>query len=411
MTFLTNFFSSSLNTFKSLQFADIIDILIVAFALYLVFLFIRQSRSYFIIYSVLFLLVVSYIAKTFNLSLTRQLFQPLLTFIILIFVVVFQRDIRKFFEWFSHASQRMTAERRISLSVSTAKSIVDAVFEMAGKKIGAIIVFEGDYPLDNTIAGGFALDGKITKPLLLSIFDTSSPGHDGAVMILNNRIKRFGVHLPLASADNYGNFSTAGTRHRATAGITERTDALAVVVSEERGVVSVSTGGVLRPVTRPDELEKIISDFMKENILEEASSTGWSALIKKNLWIKVISLVLAVSMWFIFVFQLGVISQDFSVPIEARYLPSGLTFESYPKETTVTLSGNYGDLHNLSPKEIKVIVDLSSAHAGWQTVELAESNVDRPNYLTLTRISAKSVNINLVEDRSLNINPIETKKP
>lgn len=280
----------------------LIDIFIVATGIYLVLIFVKQSKSYILFSSVLMVLAIGYFARLFDLALTRQLFQPLLTFFILIFVVVFQKEIRKFFEWFSLSSRKLAYDRRLSLSENSARNIVDAVFEMAQKKIGAILVFAGDYPLENLLAGGFPLEGRITKPILLSIFDTTSPGHDGAVIIENNRIRRFGVHLPLAEADSYGGFKDAGTRHRATAGITERTDALALVVSEEKGIVSLSLGGQLTQIKDSEALEDQLSAFMTKNF-PDSNPWGWNFLLKKNLLFKVASVVLAVVLWILFIYR------------------------------------------------------------------------------------------------------------
>ncbi len=276
---------------------DVIDILIVSLLIYLVFIFIKQTRSYFIFNSFLFLLAIIYFSKGFDLSLTRRLFQPLLTFFIVIFVVVFQREIRRFFDWFSIGSTNMTLFRNITLSSEVSSSIVTAVETMAKEKTGAIIVIPGEYPLDDFMEGGFPLNGEVTSTLLLSIFDTGSPGHDGAVVIQDNRIKMFGLHLPLA--ENYKRYGEFGTRHRAAAGITEHSDAMAIVVSEERGSISVAEHGVLTHILDTEDLHDKVRVFLKENMIETQRGV-WHYFFFKNFLAKISSVVIASILWLLF---------------------------------------------------------------------------------------------------------------
>ena len=396
---LTNFLKIFAN-FPVFQISDLIDILIVSLIIYLVIAFIRQSRSYFIVYIFLFLFGVNYLANLLNLSLTRQIFQPLLTFVLLFFVVVFQREIRRFFEWFSATGRRLTTQRQIALSSDSAKTIAETVFEMAQKKIGAIIVLPGDYSLDQILEGGFALDGRISRPLLLSIFDTSSPGHDGAIIIDKNRIRRFGVHLPLA--EKFSKFASVGTRHRATAGITQRTDSAAIVVSEERGEVSWSEGGDLTKIQRVEELEKLVSGFLKDN-LDLSDSRTWYSWITRSWGFKLLSVVLAFVLWSVFVYQIGVTSEVFSIPVEIQYLSKDLVVDEIsPTKISVTLSGNYRDLHSLDvTKDLKVLVDAKNLTSGRQRINIDDSNIQYPSYLILLEKEPRAVIINVTKSKNV----------
>ena len=161
---------------------------------------------------------------------------------------------------------------------------------MAAKKIGALIVLPGELPLEGIVEGGFVLEGRVSLPLILSIFDPTSPGHDGAMIIDNNRVKKFGVHLPLA--DNFSGFEKTGTRHRAAVGITQRTDALVIVVSEERGEISVASRGELKKIDNIHLLEEQISKFI--SVAQEPEfSHFWRVFLARNWWLKVLALFLA----------------------------------------------------------------------------------------------------------------------
>ena len=135
--------------FDSLQTKDFIDVAVAAFLIYLILIFIKQSRSYFIVSAMALLMGVNILGSTFNLGLTRQIIQPILTFIVVIIVIVFQREIRRFFEWFSFASRRLAYERKANVSESASVAITRALLEMTQRRFGAIIVFQGDYPLED----------------------------------------------------------------------------------------------------------------------------------------------------------------------------------------------------------------------------------------------------------------------
>ena len=147
------------NSLLSISPKDIFDILIVSICIYLVLIFIKQTKSKFIFIIVAGLFGLNFLAKEFDLGLTRNIFEPLLTFFIAIFIVVFQPEIRKFFKWIS-AGRRTSFAKALSLPEENAQTIVRASFDMAKQRIGAIIVLPGQYPLDDLIEGGFPLDEK-----------------------------------------------------------------------------------------------------------------------------------------------------------------------------------------------------------------------------------------------------------
>jgi len=293
-----SYFAPLLERFvTNLEPLQIIDLGIVTIFIYLVLIFIKEMKSFFIFSTVLTLLAIVYVASLFQLKLTLLFFKPFLTFFILILLIVFQKEIRKFFEWFSLTGKNFS-RRNKNRTEEVIGIIRDTVKILSQTKTGALIVFEGVKPIENFIAGGFRLDGRVSIPVLLSIFDTSSPGHDGAVIISENRIRYFGAHLPLA--ENFTQINERGTRHRAAVGISEETDALTVVVSEERGTSSISLRGKLEEVSI-DELEIAIRTFLtEENIASDfGKQEFWYDLLVYN-WIeKALSIVIAIILWIV----------------------------------------------------------------------------------------------------------------
>lgn len=269
---------------------DIIDILLVALLIYFILIFIKQSKSFVVAYGAAIYLLIIYFAQTLSLTLTREIFQILSTVFLLVFVVIFQRELRRFFDWIFISTRRLTHRREKTISNEVSFSIIKAAQEMATKKIGALIVLPGELPLEGVIEGGFPLDGRVSLPLILSIFDPTSPGHDGAMIIDNNRVKKFGVHLPLA--DNFSGFAKTGTRHRAAVGVTQRTDALVIVVSEERGEISVASRGELKKINDIHVLEEQISQFI--SVAQEPEfSHFWRVFLSRNWRLKALALILA----------------------------------------------------------------------------------------------------------------------
>lgn len=389
-------FQSLPHLFALFSVKDFFDIAIVALCVYLVLIFIKQTQSFFILGSIIVLFGIDFLARTFDLGLTRQLFQPLLTFFVAIFVLVFQPEIRKFFKWF--ASGRKMSFSKALVPDDNVQTLVRAAFEMAKRKIGAIIVLPGDYPLDDLVEGGFPLEGKISFPLILSIFDPTSPGHDGAVLVEGSVIKAFGLHLPLAR--EFSEFARVGTRHRAAAGITERTDALAIVVSEERGEVSISRNGKLITMENPENLADAIHEFMKDEPNQVVQHSFSHDFIKKNARAKVVSVVIAMSLWVVFVYQAGVVSQEYDVPIEFRYVPVSLSVvQSIPTSVKITVSGNNGDVENFDTKDLRAFVDMKDVKAGDMRVGISKDNIKLPSYLELKAVSPKTVEVVVKEGK------------
>jgi uncharacterized protein (TIGR00159 family) len=377
-------------------FKDIFDIFIITICIYFVLIFIKQTRSFFILAAFISLFGLNFIAQKFDLSLTRQLFEPLLTLFIAIFVIVFQQEIRKFFKWIS--SGRITSfSKSLALPRNNIQTVVRAVFAMAQQKVGAIIVFPGEYPLDDMIEGGFPLNGQITAALIQSIFDSSSPGHDGAILIEGSEIKMFGLHLPLAH--EFTEYRRVGTRHRAAAGITERTDAIAIVVSEERGEVSVSSKGMLTKIKTPEELEVIISKFTGENSKNIGTNKN---LIQKifthNFIFKVIAILVALTFWFLSTYKTGIVKIDYSIPIEYRYIsPNMIIKTSLPDAINMTVTGNNRDIANLKKDDIKVVVDGSNFKIGNNEFIVQKNNIQTPSYIELNNFTPKTVGVKTVD--------------
>jgi uncharacterized protein (TIGR00159 family) len=239
--------------FIQIGWRDIIDIVVVAYIIYRVILLVKGTRAVSVFYGLLLLMVIYFFSREFGLNTLNLLLANFLGSLFLVIIILFQRDIRK-------ALAEMGAVRlffRPRPGLAILDELILSLVSMAQKRIGALVVIEKNTPLGDVVESGVEINSLFSKDLLETIFYPSTPLHDGAVIIREDRIVAAGCILPLAvgikTKWDYG------TRHRAALGITEETDAIAIVVSEERGKISVAIGGKL--ITSLDEvrLRRILS--------------------------------------------------------------------------------------------------------------------------------------------------------
>ncbi|MCK4236751.1 MAG: diadenylate cyclase CdaA [Candidatus Krumholzibacteria bacterium] len=221
---------------------DILDIIIVAFIFYRLFLLIKGTRATQMFMGLFLLIIASFIAQWLNLNALNWIVSSLKTVWVIAFVILFQPELRK-------ALTLIGQNRILGLLIKVEESgtlseIVKACSQLIVKGLGAIIVIEQDVGLRNYIETGTLLDANVTSELLVTIFTSPGPLHDGAVIIEKNRIVAAGSILPLSQNPRLA--KSLGTRHRAGLGLSEETDAIVVIVSEETGMISLATGGKLK---------------------------------------------------------------------------------------------------------------------------------------------------------------------
>ena len=244
---------------------DIVDVLLVAFLLYNLLLLIRGTRAVQVLLGILVLVITYYLARMLKLPALETTFE---NFFIL---VLFQHEIRRALANFGRTPLWGLAHRQ-----SLAKALHDvalAATTLSERRIGALIVFERQEGLRNYVESGIAIDGVLSTDLLISLFHPASPTHDGAVIIQGARIASASCFLPLTRNPELS--KELGTRHRAALGICEETDAVAVVVSEETGGISLAIGGTLH---RKLDSNALLTLLFKVLISDLGSTAGASAV-------------------------------------------------------------------------------------------------------------------------------------
>lgn len=238
---------------------DLVDIGLVTFAFYRLILLIKGTRAVSVIYGLLLIIVVYYLAEEFGLFTLSWLLANFLGSLFLVIIIFFREDIRKALSELGAGS----LWRRKKISDQLLDEIVLSALSMAKSRIGALIVFERGVPLGELIARGVKIRAAVSRELLVTIFFPNTPLHDGAVIIRNGRIEAAGCILPLSSA--VGLPAKLGTRHRAALGVSEETDAVAVVVSEERGVISVAKDGELTEYLDESRLRELLHHVLEHH--------------------------------------------------------------------------------------------------------------------------------------------------
>jgi len=379
-----------LTPFLNVGFADVVDILVVAVLLYTATAWLKQTRAAFIIRGIFILAAIYIVARYLDLQLTAWIFQGFFAIFLIIIVVIFQEELRQIFERIAVWS--LAPKDGPALRSEAADVLVGTLADLAKEKIGALIVIQGKDPIARHIMGGIELEGKISEPLLKSIFDPHSPGHDGAVIVDHDHISRFAAHLPLSK--DFKQLANVGTRHSAALGLAELSDALCIAVSEERGKISVARDGRLRQVDNMQELGSLLQTFLQEKYPSVEHRRISMSLVRENWVAKLVTFSLAIGLWYVLVPGSSTIEATYRIPVLVENLPTDLRVEDLqPNEVTATFTGPKRTFYFFDPGRLKVTVDLSSAEIGRKTLRLSEQNIRHPQNLTLQQLNPTSIKV------------------
>lgn len=266
---MNGFFSAirqTFNTIGSIRILDVIDILLVAALFFIIIQLIRRTRSSKVFQGILILLLALWLSEEFELYTVNYILRNTVQIGLLALVVLFQPEIRRFLERIGTGTSviRLLKGYQTEDKEGAITQTVLACTDMSATKTGALIIFERENNLDEQIRTGTIVDAEITAELMKNIFYPKAPLHDGAVIVRNGRIQAAGCMLPLSNNPNLSR--DLGMRHRAGIGMSEVSDAVVVIVSEETGAISVATGGMLKRHLTKETFEKILRN---ELIVEE----------------------------------------------------------------------------------------------------------------------------------------------
>lgn len=374
---------------RAMRVVDILDIALIACLLYLLLLWFKKTKAAFVARG-MFIFALAYVAaERSGMYLTTWLFQGFFAVIIIALVVIFQEELRSFFERLAVWSWKRHRSR--PLSGPEVEALLRSLVRFTRSKTGALIVLKGADPLERHVEGGVELDGRLSEPLLSSLFDPHSPGHDGAVVVDGARVVRFSAHLPLST--EFSKLEGLGTRHTAALGLAERTDALCLVVSEQRGTISIARNGNLFLVPNVEDAGEEISRFIHDKT-PAAVQPGWRAILKENYAEKLLALATALTLWFVFVQRFQPSVQTLKVPVRVVPAPPGFKIVGVrPAKVELTVKGLKRDLQNLKPGSLPVTVRPADVQAGRRFYILSDDDVEVPDNVDLAEITPGRIEV------------------
>ena len=269
-----------------MEFTDFLDIAVVAYLIYRLLPLIRTPNIMRIARSVVALVLLTWFTDVAKLYTLNWILSQVLAVGLLAFVILFQPELRRIVDHLASVRLRnfLGLNRPVQEMDAVISQVVMACQTMSEEKVGALIVFSRDQHLDEYFKTGTMIDGQVTEQLLRNIFFKNSPLHDGAMIIREGRVAAAGCVLPLSTNPNIPR--ALGTRHHAAVGMSEVSDAVIVTVSEETGIISVATGGILKRYLTPETLDKLLHNELcpveQEPGNEPMAARLWTTLTGKN---------------------------------------------------------------------------------------------------------------------------------
>ena len=373
-----------------IRWQDVVDIVFNSYILFRLYVLFQGTNAFHILVGIALLWILQEGAASLGLILTSWVLQGITAAAAVIIIVVFRNEIRsalqvqnlKTFLWGSPSREHTTP----------VEIIAESVYQMGKKRIGALIVIPGKEDLSELTHGGIRWDGTVSQEMIMSIFWPKNPVHDGAIIIRDRRITEVGVLLPLSQRQDLPTFY--GTRHRAAAGLAERTDSLVIVASEERGRVSVAKDNWIKPIVQPEDLIQILKTHL--NISEQGKvRQGRKRERLRLLFAAACSLIVVTGVWYGFTRNQDTIIA-LNVPVEYGNRPSNLEIlDTSVNQVHLQVKGPSALLKSLRPDQVEVRIDLRRAVNGKNSFPLTRQSITLPPGVLLSKVDPSTVEITL----------------
>lgn len=373
---------------SSLRWQDIIDISLVSYILFRFYVLFRGTNAFRVLIGMTILWFFQQVAVSMGLIVTSWVVQGIVGLAAFIIIVIFRNEIRSVLQA-SHL-RAILWDVSSKAVISTIELIVQSVSDMGARKCGALIVLRGKDDVEELIQSGIPWKGEISKEMILSIFWPDNPVHDGAAIIQGDHIVQVGAILPLSRRDDLPTYY--GTRHRAALGLAEATDALIIVVSEERGDVVVAQDGKLKIVKQKRKLEQLLQEHM--GVLSKKGPE----LIKEKLMVAaaaLFSVIFITGVWFS-VSRGGDTLLTFESPVV--YLnrnPSMEIVRTSVNTVSLELEGSGALTKSIKPDQVQVKLDLAKSKVGPNSFTLTRDSISLPPGIVLKGVSPTVVEVDL----------------
>ena len=371
---------------STIRWQDVVDIILNSYILFRFYVLFRGTNVFRVLIGMTVLWFLQRIAISLGLIVTSWVVQGIVAVGAIIIIVVFRNEIRRVLQ--AKNLKSILWGLSYKSAITPTEIIADSVFQMAKRKCGALIVFPGKEDLSDAVQGGTPWKGLITKEMIASIFWPDNPVHDGAAIVQGDQITVVGAILPLSHRDDLP--SHYGTRHRAALGLAEATDALIIVISEERGDVLVAKGNRLREIKQKQTL--------KENIQEHVGTAALKkgAVRKEGFEITVaamLSVVFITGIWFsVSRGQDTLVSLD--IPVDYMNRAAGTEIvDTSVKSVSLVLSGSGPLVKSITPDQVNVRLDLSKSVIGPNSFSITSENISLPPGILLREVTPPVIDV------------------
>ncbi len=384
---------------SSIRWQDFIDIAFNSYILFRLYALFRGTDAFRVLVGIAFLWILQRLAVSLGLILTSWMMEGIIAVAALIVIVVFRNEIRFVFRARNIWAILWGLPRKPTKT--PVEIISESVFNLAKRRIGALLVLPGKEDLEEFVQQGIPWDGRVSTEMIESIFWPNNPVHDGAAIIVENRVSEVGVILPLSHRKDFP--SAFGTRHRAAAGLSEITDAMVIVVSEERGAITITRGVEVLSIDGKIQLVTALREHL--GIRENQSRF----LKKRKIELRIaalVSLLIVSGVWFSISRGLDAI-KTFDIPVEyANQNPHMEMLNTSATSVRLFLRGSRALLKSIRPEQIRVKMDLAKAVAGTNTFAITNDNLSIPPGLSLKEVRPMVVDVNL-DTRTKKMLPIQ----
>lgn len=389
---MQHWFKNLIHFFQEIGLNSLVDILFMTLFIYTVIVVFKRTRAAFVMTGILILGGVYLLTRQFNMVMTASVFEKFFAVILVILVVIFQEELKHFFEevavW--SLNRRLLRKKVITMARQEVETLVRTLFDLARARIGALVIIKGNSILNRHLEGEIKLDGEVSEPLLKSIFDPHSIGHDGAVIIEGNRVSYFSCHLPLSK--NLKKIKDRGTRHAAGLGLSELTDSLCLIISEEQGTITLARKGDIQVISDPERLTLFLENFYEE-INPRQKEKPWEEFLKKNSREKIYAFCLAIGLWFVLVNGAKVTYKSYKVPVSYVELPSEWAVTKIrPIEVEATFRGPRTAFYFNINNRVKVYPDFKKTK-GEQRIRVHSEDFVYPKGIILENFNPHYIDI------------------
>ena len=375
-----------LSVFEIFRWQDAVDIALTSYILFRLYVLFKGTNVLRVLIGIAVLYVMQKIAAYMGLIVTSWVFQGIIAAAALLIIVVFRNEIRSVLQAKNLKAILWGFPSRAG--DTNIQAIVDSAYELAQRRTGALLVFPGREELSEYIHSAMPWGGIISREMLLSIFWSDNPVHDGAAIIQGNRISEVGAILPLSHRKDFP--SHYGTRHRAAAGLAENTDALVIAVSEERGNVSVARGSHIKVVRGREELARMLREHLG---VPQGRNTLFGKRKLELAAAGLVSILIMSAVWYGFTKGLDTLV-TMEVPIQYMNRdPKMEILDASVNSTRLHLSGSGALLKTIRPEQLQIRIDLAKAVLGANTFTINRDNITLPAGIHLKKIEPQTVEV------------------